>query len=158
MSSTTTAPDKELLDYIQAQWTQTTEGILKENVMFTDRDENTENATYAPHVIVQPAGARRLQPEEDVLHEFTFTIKVRLWNRWSKIPKATDKKYLHWLMVDHIKKMFSIAQHKCPSGWQWAYISETANTALAFDLLVDLNEFILTIKAVLPWSDAAVES
>jgi hypothetical protein len=153
MSSQTNnvAPDKTLLNYIQTQWSETTRGITKNDIMFTDKDENTEDGAFQPHIIVQQAGARRIQQEIDDLYEYTFMIKVKLWNRWNKIPREGDKKYLHWLMVNHVKRMFSITENKHPTGWEHAYVSDVANTALAFDLLVNLNEYVLTVKALAPW-------
>jgi hypothetical protein len=145
------APDTTLLNYIQDNWALTDEGITKNDVIFTDKDENTENNTYAPHVIVMPAGSQRPQQEIDDLYLMTFMVKVKLWNRWHKIPKDDDKKYLHWLMVRHVKLMFNVSTQKCPVNWEYAYVSETANTALALDLLPSINEFVLTIKALVPW-------
>jgi hypothetical protein len=146
------APETILLNYIQDSWSLNVEGVTKEDVMFTDKDVNTENGTYKPHVIVQPAGARRLQPAEDDLYEFTFVIKVTLWSRWHKIPQDTDKKQLHWLMIDHIKNMFSIQNNHCPNTWETAYVDSTANVALAMNLLPDINEYNLTVKATIAWT------
>jgi hypothetical protein len=147
---TISSPERDLLKYIESQWTLTNNGIQKAQVVFTDKDANNDNQTYTPHVIVQQAGARRKQKEEDDLYDFTFVIKVWLWNRWNKLPTDTDKRLLHWQMINHIKKMFSVRPKKCPTGWNQAYVETTANIALANDL-PDINVFQITVKAVLSW-------
>jgi hypothetical protein len=148
-------PERDLLNFIKDNWTLENEGVTIQELVFTDKDAATDNQVYAPTVCVQQAGARRKQAAENSLYDFTFIVKTSLWSRWSKIPTDTDKRLLHWLMVDHIKRMFDPdAEHPCgrhPAGWEYAYVESTANVALAMNLLPDLNEFNITVKAVIPW-------
>jgi hypothetical protein len=144
-------PERVLLKYIQGHWGLEVEGVTACEVMFTDKDYPSDNCVYAPTVCVQQAGARRKQVEEDDLYDFTFVVKVSLWSRWSKIPSDCDTRLLHGLMVDHLKKMFSIQPKQCPEGWVYVYVESTANVALMLNLLPELNEFNVTVKAVIPW-------
>jgi len=145
------SPERVLLKYIQDSWSLEAEGVSACDVKFADKDYHSDNCAYAPTVCVQQAGARRKQAEEDALYDFTFIVKVSLWSSWSKIPQDCDSRLLHGLMVDHLKKMFGVAPKLCPVGWVYAYVESTANVALMLNLLPQLNEFNLTVKAVIPW-------
>jgi hypothetical protein len=45
-------------------------------------------------------------------------IKVKLWNRWNKIPREGDKKISSLAHGNHVKRMFSITENKHPTGWE----------------------------------------
>lgn len=148
MSAPLTSPENILLNFIKEAWTLNLDGVKNTDCVFTDKDVATDAQVYAPHIVVMQAGTRRLQPAENTLYEFSFIVKVSLWSRWHKLSPNSDKRLLHWAMVSHIKQMFDVAS---PAVWQYGYVDSTANIALAMNLLPELNEFNLAVKAGIHW-------
>src|SRR5690554_4139655 len=109
-------PVETLRNFVKDNWTLTTDDVTKNNVSFTLTDAN-KLAPDKPHVFFYLMGFKRLQPAESALYEFTFMIGVEYWNK--TVHKTCNRQTNHWLMIDHIKKMFDSDK---PNGWEYAYV------------------------------------